>query len=51
MDPRHFGTDPDPGIHTTDLRIRILRFPSVADKMSTKKNFLQSVFASKISEI
>jgi hypothetical protein len=39
VDPCIFGTDPDPRIHTTDLRIRIrfwiLLFSSVADKMPT----------------
>jgi hypothetical protein len=36
VDPLHFGTDPDPWIHTTDLRIRILLFLSVADMMPIK---------------
>jgi hypothetical protein len=41
-----FGTDPDPGISTTDLRIRIriLLFSSVADKMQAKNKFLFKVF-------
>ncbi len=41
VDPWHFGTDPDQGIRTTDFRIRIrlLLFSSVADKMPTKKKF------------
>ncbi len=38
VDLWHFGTDPDPVIRTSDLRIRILLFLSVAaDKMPTKK--------------
>jgi hypothetical protein len=38
--PWHFGT----GTCTTDLRIRILLFASVADKMPTKNKFLFSKF-------
>jgi hypothetical protein len=36
VDPLHFGTDPISRIRTTDLRIQILLFPSVADKMPKK---------------
>ncbi len=32
VDPWHFGTDPDPQIRTTDLRMRILLFLSVTFK-------------------
>ncbi len=45
-DPWHFGTDLDPRIRNTDLRIRIrlririLLFLSEAFKMRTKKNYL-----------
>jgi hypothetical protein len=39
VDPLHFGTDPDPWIHTNDLQIRILHFSSVADKMPKKVFF------------
>ncbi len=43
---RHFGTDPDPGIGTTDLRIRIqiLLFSSLADKMQVKNKYFLKVF-------
>ncbi len=40
VDPWHVGTDPDPRVRTTDLRIRILLFTSVMFKMPTKKYFL-----------
>ncbi len=41
-DSWHFGTDPDPRIHTFDyrIRIRILLFSSVAFKTPTKNNFV-----------
>ncbi len=53
LDPRYFGTDPDPRIRTTDLRIRIqIRlFSSVADKQPTKnfsKGFLLTIFFVKV---
>ncbi len=38
-DPWCFDQDPDPWIHTTDLRIQILLFSSVGFKMPTKKGF------------
>ena len=44
LDPWHFGTDPYPWIRTTDLRIRILLFSSVADKMPTKNYFFSPSF-------
>jgi hypothetical protein len=44
VDPWHFGTDPHPWIRTTDIRIRILLFSSVADKMPTKTKFFSRVF-------
>ncbi len=47
MDPWHFDIDPDPRIRTTDLRIRIriLLFSSVADKMPQKMYFFPKFFA------
>ncbi len=41
VDPCHFGTDPhpDPQIRTSDFRIRILLFSSLAFKMPTKNKF------------
>ncbi len=44
MDPWHFGADPDPQILTTDLRIRILPFSSVASKMPQQKISFFSTF-------
>jgi hypothetical protein len=44
VEPWHSGPDPDPRIRTTDLRIRILLFSSVAFKMPTKNKFFQSFF-------
>ncbi len=44
VDPRHFGTDPDPRIRTTDCRILILPYTSVASKIPNKIVLL-SVFA------
>jgi hypothetical protein len=46
VDPWHFGTDSDPRIRTTGLRIliRILLFSSVAFKISTKISFLLFTF-------
>jgi hypothetical protein len=47
-DPRHFGTDPDPWIRTTDLwiriRLRILLFSSATFKISTTTNFCLLLF-------
>ncbi len=44
----HIGTDPDPRIRTTDLRIQIrihiLLFSSVPIKMSTQNKFLSKLF-------
>ncbi len=46
VDAWHFGTDPDSRISATDLRIRLLLFSPVADKMPTKsKFFFQSFFS------
>jgi|688.fasta_scaffold361424_1 hypothetical protein len=42
-DPWHFGTDPDPGIHTSDQWI--LLFSSVTFKMATKKWVKNNFFA------
>jgi hypothetical protein len=39
LDLWHFGTDPDPRVRTTDLRIRILLFSSVSFKMLIKVFF------------
>jgi hypothetical protein len=39
-----FGTDPDPRIRTTDFRIRILLFSSMAFKMPTKNRFVYLSF-------
>jgi hypothetical protein len=44
LDPGNFGTDPDPRIRTTNLRIRILLFSSVADKMPQKSFFCLLLF-------
>ena len=48
-DPWHFGTDPDPGIPISDLRIqirpRILLFSSVTFKTPTRKLYFKSFFA------
>ncbi len=48
VDPWHFGTDPDPRIRTPVLwvriRIRIVPFSSVGDKMPTNKFFCLFVF-------
>ncbi len=46
MDTWHFATDPylDPRIRTTDLRVRILLYSSVAFKMPTKKSFFSMLF-------
>jgi hypothetical protein len=47
-DPWHFGVDPDPRIHASDLKIRILLFSSLTFKMqqtnNLKKVFLQDPF-------
>ncbi len=40
VEPQNLGTDPDPRICTTDLRIRILLFSSEADKMPEKISIL-----------
>jgi hypothetical protein len=44
VDPWRFAKDPDPRIRTADLRIRILLFSSVADKMPTKNKFFPYYF-------
>jgi hypothetical protein len=51
-DPWHFGTVPDPRIRTTYLRIRIriLLFSPVADKMPTKKQVFKKFFCLILSE-
>jgi hypothetical protein len=43
---RHFGTNPDLRIRTFELRIRILPFSSVADKMLTNNKFFVEGFFS-----
>ncbi len=45
-DPWHFGVDPDPRIHASDLwiRIRILLFSSLTFKMPANTNFLTQFF-------
>ncbi len=60
VDPLHlvrYRTDPDRWIHTNDLRIRILLFSPVADKMPTKffcfllfEGTFTSVFKDKMSK-
>jgi hypothetical protein len=39
------GKDPDPRIRTTDLRISILLFSSLTDKILTKNTFFSDFFA------
>jgi hypothetical protein len=57
VDRLHFGTNPDPQIHTADLLIRIrilfriLLFSLVAFRMPTKKIFFQICFASYILKV
>jgi len=47
VDPWHYGMDPYPRFRITDLRIRIriLPFSSVADKMQTKKKYFKKFFS------
>jgi hypothetical protein len=44
VDPRHFGTDPDPGIRNTALRIRNLLFCQCRTKCQQKIKFFVKIF-------
>ncbi len=41
VDPWHFGVDPDPWIHASDLWIRILLFSSLTFKILKKNHFFK----------